>query len=65
MDNETRELIYRLSKRARELANMPMRELRLTNGYECDNPTQAIDKDRGKDRGTIIEEILTEEFCED
>lgn len=56
------DVIYMIALRARELANEKMPQLRLINAYGCDNDNQAREKDQGKSRGEIIEEILLEEF---
>ena len=61
----TNELVFAIAKRAGELANMSMYDLRSTNGYGCESPWQSQQKDKGKDRGTILEEVLIEEFYEE
>jgi len=59
------DVVYAVAKRARELADKRMDELRLANGYGCNTPSEARAKDRYKSRGDIIEELLTEEFIEE
>jgi hypothetical protein len=59
------DVIYAVAKRAGELSNMTMDELRLTAGYNCDNMTQAREAHRGMNRGELVELVLTEEFCEE
>ena len=58
----TNDLVAAIAVRTRALANMKMHQLRLTNGYGCSTEGEAVDKDKHKDRGTIIEEVLLEEF---
>jgi hypothetical protein len=66
-DTETpiRDLMYKIAKRAGELANKKMPELRSINGYGCNTNWEAQQKDQYKNRGQVIEEILAEEFEHD
>lgn len=58
--------LYKIAKRAKELADMPMRELRIyAGGFGADNETQALEQVKGKSRGECIEIALTEEFDDD
>ena len=57
-----RDVMFMVAKRAAELANMTMVELRLCNGYGCNTENECHQKDKGKSRGEIIEEILMEEL---
>ena len=55
------ELMWAMAARARELAGRSINELRLAVGT-ADTPSAAIAESRHKDRGQLIEEILSEEF---
>lgn len=59
------DLVYAVAKRARELGNEKMDELRISGAYNCDNDHQAKEMYRGAKRGEIIEAILCEEFVEE
>ena len=59
------DLVYALAKRAKELANMKMNELRETGGYNCDTPGQARRMHANSDRGEMVEYNLVEEFVEE
>lgn len=61
----TNDLIERIAARAAQLADMAMTTLRSTNGYGCSTAYEAQQKDKGKSRGEIIEQILLEEFYEE
>lgn len=65
MYENVNDVVYAVAKRARELADKKMPELRECNGYGCYTPGEARRKDAHKSRGEIIEEILTEEFTEE
>ena len=62
MDEQTINLVYAIAERAGKLANEKIEGLRLINGYGCNTPKECHDKDWGKTRGEIIEEILIAEF---
>ncbi len=57
------QLVYALSKRARYLAGESMDALRLHAGFNCSSPGEARSMNKGKSRGELLEDILTEEFC--
>ncbi len=57
-----RDLMYAIANRAKALSNMKVLNLRLIAGYGCETESEAKEKNRYKDKGTLIEEILTEEF---
>ncbi len=59
------DVVYMIALRAKELGDEKMRMLRMINAYDCDNENQMKEKDQGKSRGDIIEEILIEEFVLD
>ena len=63
---DVNDVVYAVSKRARELANEKMDDLRLMVSTD---PFGSIHAARvefaGCDRGELIEMILTEEFCEE
>lgn len=59
------DLVYALAKRAKELGEMKMNELRVAAGYNCDTEAEAIRMNQHETRGSLIEIILTEEFIED
>lgn len=61
MVNEN-DYLYLIAKRAKTLADMSMPQLRDTNGYNCDNSSQAQEKSRGMTRGELVEQILLEEY---
>lgn len=55
------DLVYKVSARARELANRPMPELRYAAGT-ADTWSGAQREHRFKKRGDLVEDILVEEF---
>lgn len=59
------DLVYAVAKRARELGDLKMPELRSTAGYGCDTDAEARRIHANTGRGELIEYILTEEFCEE
>ncbi len=72
METTYNTLVAKITKRARELGNLKMDELRLSHpdveGVNIHgNPISPIYEARqilkGKERGDIIEEILDDEFC--
>lgn len=56
------DLVYAVAARAGELNLKSKDELMLVNGYGCNTPYECRQKDKHKTRGTILEEILIEEF---
>ena len=65
MEKSYNNLVYALAKKAKELANLKMNELRERAGYNCDTPSEARREHAHESRGEIIEIILTEEFVEE
>lgn len=61
-DYPARDLMYAIAKKARELANLKMPELREAAGYNCDTPHEAREMNKHYTRGELIEIIITEEF---
>lgn len=61
----TNDLLFNIAKRARELSNLTMEELRAASGYGCDTRAEAIRIHAGKSRGELIEYNLIEEFFEE
>jgi hypothetical protein len=59
------DLVYAVAKRAKELANLKMPDLRSAAGYGCDTPAEAKRTHAHEDRGSLIDLILTEEFVEE
>lgn len=59
------DLVYAIAKRARELGDQKMDELRISGAYNCDTDNQAKEMHRGAKRGEIMEFILCEEFVEE
>jgi hypothetical protein len=59
------DLVYAIAKRAAQLADLKMPELRGVNGYGCETFYESQQKDKYKNRGQITEEILIEEFLEE
>ena len=57
-------VVSAMAARAMELANKPLPALREEAGYDCDTAAEARRVHRHTDRGTLIELILMEEFCE-
>lgn len=57
-----RDLMYAIAKRAKELGDMKMPDLRYAAGFGCDTEYEAQQKSKGVSRGSLIEEILVEEF---
>jgi len=62
--NDANDLVYALAARAKELANMGMRQLR-TAQYGVDAPGQAQYEFAHLNRGELVENVLTEEFVEE
>ena len=60
--NSYRDLMYAIAKRAKELGDLKMPELRSAAGFGCNTDWEAQQKSQGCSRGELIEEILTEEF---
>jgi len=58
------DLVFNVSKRAKELADKPINELRLAVGT-ADTLQGAIQETKHMSRGELIESILTEEFCQE
>lgn len=56
------DLVCAVAKRAHELANKKLDNLRGVAGYGCDTEAEAVRLNKHRDRGDLIEEILTEEF---
>lgn len=59
------DLVYAVAKRARELGDLKMPELRESAGYNCEDGAEARRVHAHTGRGELIEYILTEEFCEE
>lgn len=59
------DLVYAVAKRARELGELKLPDLRVAAGYGCDTFAEAERMNRYRTRGDLIEEILTEEFVEE
>lgn len=59
------DLVYAVAKRARELGDLKMPELRSAAGYNCDTFGEAQRANAHLSRGGLIELILTEEFIEE
>jgi hypothetical protein len=63
--NSYNDLVYAVAKRARELGDLKLPELRSEAGYNCDTEAEALRVNAHMKRGELIEYILTEEFCEE
>ena len=63
------ELVGKIAARAKELADMTADQLRMEHpdaaNHETPNQHNANQVLKGKTRGTLIEEILDEEFCQE
>jgi len=59
------DLVYAIAKRARELGELKMPDLRESAGYDCEMPAEARRVHAHTGRGELIEYILTEEFVEE
>ena len=59
------DLVYAVAKRARELGDLKLPELREEAGYDCDTAAEARRIHQFTGRGELIELILTEEFVEE
>lgn len=59
------DLVYAVAKRARDLGNQKMPELRASAGYGCDTFAESNRVYAHMKRGELIEYILTEEFVEE
>jgi hypothetical protein len=63
---DVNDVIYAVAKRARELANESMDELRLTLTSSAEGSLHAARQEfTGYTKGELIEAILTEEMCEE
>lgn len=62
VDRPTNDLLYAIAKRARELVDETLPQLRVSAGFGCDTDAEAIAMNRHRKRGDLIEEILVEEF---
>jgi DNA-directed RNA polymerase subunit K/omega len=58
------DLVYAVAARAKELGNMEMPELSRAQ-YGVDTPGQALKEFAHEDRGTLVENVLLEEFIEE
>lgn len=56
------DLVYAVAKRAKELGDMKLPELREASGYGCDTPAEARRVHAHESRGELIELNLVEEF---
>lgn len=56
------DFMYEMAKKAKQLGNMKIKELRSAAGYNCNTDNEAQRMNAYKDRGELIEEILIEEF---
>ena len=63
--NSYNDLVYAVAKRARELGDLKMPELRSEAGYNCDTFAEAQRVNAHMGRGELIELVLTEEFVEE
>ena len=54
--------MYAIAKRAKELGDMKMPELKAASGFGCTTDYDIRKKCEGCSRGDLIEEILVEEF---
>lgn len=63
--NTYNDLVYAVSKRARELGNLKMPELRDAAAYNCETHAEARRIHAHTGRGELIDIILTEEFIEE
>ncbi len=59
------DLLFAIAKRTKELADLPMKELRSAGGYGCGTSWEAQQMHKGGTRGKIMEFILLEEFYEE
>lgn len=65
MENTYNDLVFAVAKRARELGDMKLPELREVAGYGCDTPAEARRVHAYTGRGELIELILVEEYIEE
>jgi hypothetical protein len=62
---DTNDIVYAVAKRARELANKPVLELRIAVAEAATSASGAVKETRGQSRGELIEAILCEEFIKE
>jgi hypothetical protein len=60
----TNDIIYEVAARAKELADKPIMELRIAVATE-NFLTGILRETKGRSRGDLMEEILTDEFVEE
>lgn len=65
MEKTYNDLVFAIAKKAHELANLKMNELREENGYDCNTPGEARTRNKHYTRGEMIAEIIEMEFLED
>lgn len=59
------DVIYDVAKRAKQLGELPIRELRILAGYGYDTESESIRANQHHSRGELIEIILTEELIQE
>lgn len=57
------DLVYAVARRIRELGEYKMDDLRSHAGWNCNSPADAIRFHKYETRGSLLEIIITEEFC--
>lgn len=65
MHTSYNELVGAIATRLRELGDLNMQQLRLSAGYGCSTPSEALQVHKHARRGELLEYIILEEFTEE